>query len=53
MSVAIDETSAKKATDKPDTLRDSIVRRLKAHDAAVRSTLSTDVPKKTAPTNDQ
>jgi len=30
------------ATPKPNGLRDSIVMRLKAHDAAVRSTLSSE-----------
>lgn len=42
MLMTNEKTPNGKATHKPSGLRDSIVMRLKAHDAAVNSTLSDD-----------
>ncbi|MCO4848616.1 MAG: hypothetical protein KC448_11675 [Yoonia sp.] len=47
MLMTNEKTPNGKATHKPQGLRDSIVMRLKAHDAAVRATLSDEAKPKT------
>jgi len=51
MIMKINEKPTKKPVQKNEELRDSIVQRLKAHDAAIRSTLSTDTPTTTPSKN--
>lgn len=51
--MSTEDTPLTVPAEQPKTLRDSIVQRLKAHDAKVRSAHSNDDPQKTTRPEDQ